>query len=326
MAHELVLMKDGKRKNITQLVGGLTWSSNMDALGIELSFEYAFNDTLFFAKHDIIKLGDQIALFNGVKYLGRFVVVDEAVNGRFGKTYTCFDFAWYLNKNETVIQFNKASATQAIKKLLDRFGIKHSVPAMNTLITHIYKGETVSDILADILDQVKQETGITYRAEMDKDTLKIVKTADFVIKPMVRFAPKMPLVPAAQTIGNPSTTRSIQELKNSVVVVKSGEDSASILATLKDTSGNIGTLTKVVEVEDKNEAQARNIARNTLAEVNRIEESISVDLLGHDDIRAGRIMYLEESVTGLKGNYLIKSASHTASGGIHTVSVELEAV
>ena len=324
MAHELILMKDGKRRNITQLVGGLSWSSNTDALGVELSFEYAFNDTLFFNKYDIIKLGDQIALFNGSRYLGRFVVVDEGINGRFGKTYTCFDFAWYLNKSEAVIQFNKASATQAIRKLLDRYNIKHSVPTMNTLITHIYNGETVSDILADILEQVKQETGVSYRAEMDKDTLKIVKVTDLIIKPMVRFAPKMPQVPAVETIGNPSVTRSIQELKNTVTIVKSGEESTKVLATLKDTSKNIGTLSTVVEVDEKNEAQARNIAKNTLAELNKVEETISVEMIGHDDIRAGRMIYLEENVTGLKGYYLIKSAAHTESGGVHTVSVELE--
>lgn len=325
MAHELILIKGKKKQNITQLVGDLSWSSDIDALGVELSFSYAFNDSRYFKNYDIVDIGDHVALFNQGKLLSKFIVVDESQSGRFGKSYTAFDYSWYLNKNQTVIQFKKISASQAIQKLLDKQGIKHNITQINTLITHIYKGETVSDIINDILEQATQETGNKYRIEMDKDVLTIKKTSDLVIDPKVRLSSNTPELKVTQAIGIPDRSRSIQEMKNNILVVNSNEDSTKILASAKG-AGNVqkfGQLTEVVEVDEKNEAQARNIAKTKLAELNRIEETISLPLLGHDDIRAGRILNINEPVTGIKGRFLIKSAAHTESNGIHLVTVEL---
>ena len=325
MAHELVLIKGNKKQNITQLVGNLAWSSNIDALGVELSFDYAFNDSRYFKSYDIVDIGDHVALFNQSKLISKFIVVDESTSGRFGKSYTGFDYSWYLNKNQTVIQFKKIAASQAIQKLLDKLGIKHNITQINTLITHIYKGETVSDIINDILEQATQETGHKYRVEMDKDVLTIKKTSDLVINPKVRLSSNTPEFSVVSAIGIPDWNRSIQEMKNNILVVNSNEDSTKVIASAKgaDNIKRFGQLTEVVEVDEKNEAQARNIAKTKLSELNRIEETITLPLLGHDDIRAGRILNIDEPVTGIKGKYLIKSAAHTESNGIHLVTVEL---
>lgn len=327
MAHELVLIKGKQKKNITQLVGDLSWSSNEDSLGIELTFELAYNDSKYFKSYDLIDIGDHIALFSAGKLIQKFIIVDESVSGRFGKSYTAFDYSWYLNKNQTVIQFKKIAASQAIQKLLDKQGIKHNITKIKTLITHIYKGEVISDIIADILEQATAETGNKYRVEMDKDVLTIKKTSDLVIDPKVRLSKNTPAFSVVSAIGSPERSRSIQEMKNNILVVNNNEESSKVLATASS-AGNIakfGQLTEVVEVDEKDEAQARNVARTKLAELNKIEETISLSLLGHDDIRAGRILNINEPITGIKGRYRIKSAAHTVSKGIHLVSVELVA-
>ncbi|MNC27828.1 phage late control protein GPD [compost metagenome] len=79
-------------------------------------------------------------------------------------------------------------------------------------------------------------------------------------------------------------------------------------------------------MDEKNEHQARQIAANTLQEMNRVGETVSCELLGHDSIRAGRLVDINEPISGIVGRYLIKSASHTASNGIHKTKVDLEAV
>ncbi|MCY9529174.1 hypothetical protein M5X04_07470 [Paenibacillus alvei] len=326
--HELYLIKGKSKKNITQLIGNLAWSSNIDALGVELSFDYAYNDSSYFNKYDIVELGDHVILTNSGKVLSRFVVVSESVSGRFGKSYTAFDYSWYLNKNETVIQFKKVAASQAIGKLLDRFAIKHKITPIKTAITKIYKDMTVSDIIKDILEQATKETRTKYRVEMDKDVLTINRMTDLVINPMVRLSSDTLPIPIAVKIANPSRSRSIEDMKNSVLVTNSGEESIKILASAKD-AGSVaryGLMTEVVTVDEKNESQARNIAKNTLSEMNRITEEVSVEMLGHDDVRAGRILEIDEPITGIVGSYVIKSANHSVSNGIHKVSVELEAV
>ncbi|MBX4149503.1 XkdQ/YqbQ family protein [Paenibacillus lautus] len=326
--HQILLMKNGKKQNVTQLIGSLAWSSNIDALGEELSFNYAYNDSQFFKKWDLIEVGDQIALFNEGKFLNYYVVITDSMNGRFGKSFTCFDRSWYLNKNETVIQFKKAAASQAIAKLLDKFGVKHQIASMPTLITKIYKEELVSDIMADILEQVYQETKQRYRVEMNKGILTIQKMSDLVINPISRLSDNTYAFPVTDTISNPSRERSIEEMKNKVIVVSEDEKSTKVFAEASDPKSisKYGQLTDVVTVEKKNASQARNIAANTLSEMNKMGETISCEMIGHDEIRAGRILNMNEPVTGIVGKYLIKSASHTVNNGIHKVSVELEAV
>jgi len=326
--HQILLMKNGKKHNVSQLVGNLAWSSDIDALGEELSFDYIHNDSRFFEPWDLIEVGDQVALFNDGKFLNYYVVVTCSINGRTSKTFTCYDRAWYLNKNEAIIQFKKAAASQAIAKLLDKFGVKHQIASMPTLITKIYKEELVSDIITDILDQVYKETKQKYRVEMTQGTLTIRKMYDLVINPMTRLSYNTYAYPVTDTIANPTRELSIEEMKNNVVVVSDDEKSTKVYAQASD-KGSIskyGQLTDVVTVDKKNASQARNIAANTLSQQNRVGETISCEMMGHDEIRAGRIINMKEPVTGIVGKYLIKTANHTLNNGIHKVSVELEAV
>ncbi|MBB6218178.1 hypothetical protein HNQ80_004318 [Anaerosolibacter carboniphilus] len=325
MAHQLFVYKNNQPKNITELVGNLSWSSNIDSLGVELSFDYAYNDSQYFQNADILVLGDHIILINDGKELHRFVIVSQEPNERFGKKFTCFDYAWYLNKNETVIQFNKISASDAIKKLLDRFEIKHSIAPISTSITKIYKDQPVSDILKDILEQVTNETGLKYRMEMRIDTLHIEKQFDLLINPMARLSSNTAPFPVTAAISRPSRKTSIEEMKNKVIVVSDDEKSTKILASIQDdvNIGKYGSMQEVIIVDKKNEAQARNIAKNNLSELNRVQEDVSLELLGHDEIRAGRILEFNETTTGIVGRYVIKSDNHTVSNGIHKVSVTL---
>lgn len=327
MPYKLLAYTNNQKKDITSMIGSLSWSSNIDTLGIELNFDYAYNDNLYFKDLDILDLGGHILLTGDDEELHRFVIVSQEQNGRFGKKYTCFDYAWYLNKNEAVIQFNRLNASEAIKRLLDRFNIKHSITKINTLISKIYRDETLSEIIKDILVQATQETGIKYRVEMRLDTLHIEKQSDLIINPMVQIGNNNILIPVGAAIGNLSKKTSIEELKNKVVVISDEEQSMSILANMQDDNSILkyGSLQEIIVVDKKNEAQSRNIAKNSLNELNRIQEDINVELLGHKDIRAGRIIKINEPVTGIIGSYLIKAANHNINNGIHKVNVALGA-
>lgn len=326
--HELILLKDGTQRNITPLVGNLSWSSDIDTLGEELAFDIVANDSRFFAELDLLRVGDQLILINDDNILNYYIVVTDPKNGRFTKSITCFDRAWYLNKNETIIQFKKVSATQAIQKLLDKFGVKHQIANMKTLINKIYKDEVVSDIIGDVLQQVEQETGVKHRLYMDKDTVVIESQNNMLINPMIKLSDNTNAFPVTQTISNPSKEQSIVDLKNKVIVVSDDDESTKIYTEASDEESinKFGLLTEVITVEEKNAAQARNIAKNELKNLNRIAESASVEMLGHDDIKAGRLIDVNEPITGIVGRYLIKSAAHSVNNGIHKVSCELELV
>lgn len=176
------------------------------------------------------------------------------------------------------------------------------------------------------MEQATEETRTKYRMEMDGATVVVRKASDLIIKPQIRLTSNTPLFNITETINSPSVQRSIQDMKNKVIVMSNKSESLKTYTTLSDKNNiaKYGQLVEVVDLDDKNAAQARNTAKNKLAELNKVTETISFEMLGHDSVRAGRTLVIKEPITGLKGNYLIKSASHTVSGGIHKVSVEVE--
>ncbi|PEB56246.1 hypothetical protein CON65_15935 [Bacillus pseudomycoides] len=308
MAHQVYV----NTSNITQLVGNLGWESNVDTLGVKLDFNLAYSDVKGFPRN-VVSIGDIVTLRNGNKEIFRGIVVSESASGRSPRSYTCFDFAFYLNKSKTIIQFNGHTADDAIRKVLIEFNVPHNVTDISTQINTIYKDKVVSDIIKDILEQATNELGVKYRMEMRGWALFIEKQTDLVVSAMVDL------------ISNPSRKRSIEEMKNSIIIISDKDQETSIVATAKDSNSirKYGLLQEIRNVNEEEMAQAQNIAHNVLNDLNRIKEDNSIELLGNDDVRAGRILKVNEPITGMSGKYLITSCKHTVNNGIHKMSLSL---
>lgn len=308
MAHQLYV----NSKNITQLVGGLGWEDSIDTLGMKLDFSLAYSDVEGFPQN-VVSIGDIVSLWNGNKEIFRGIVVTQAASGRSARTYTCFDFAFYLNKSKTVLQFNGYTASAAIETTLNLFGIAHNITPIITKINTIYKDKTVSEIIKDILTQATNHLTIKYRMEMRGSTLVVENRDDLIVQARVDL------------ISNPSRTQSIEEMKNSILIVADGEDSSKIVATAKDDNSinKYGLLRDVRTVNEEEMANAQNMANNALAELNRIKEDSSIELLGNDDVRSGRILVINEPITGIIGRRLITTCRHTVNNGIHKMSLSL---
>ncbi|HEY5582930.1 MAG TPA: hypothetical protein VIK78_00340 [Ruminiclostridium sp.] len=292
-----------KNIDILPKSNNISWSSDIDTLGTELSFDSLYD----LSEGTIVNL-----YIDGVECF-RTITIKKS-EGKFSYNYTCLDFSFYL-KNEVIKQFNSVSASNAITSLLSEYGIKSRVVNIPTKIKKIYKDEAISSIIDDILEQAETEQGITYFKEMQVNTLVINKLADMKITPTILIGKEI-------TINS-----SIEELKNKILIVSSGENSNSILATVQDTSSQskFGLLQQIESVDDKNVAQAKNIASNLLKANNKIFKDTSFDVLGikyAEAIKANRLIQLK--VGKLDGWYRIKSASHNLSNGKHTVNIGLE--
>ncbi|MFH5182940.1 hypothetical protein ACHHV8_10080 [Paenibacillus sp. TAB 01] len=326
MSHILVLVQDNILTDITSFAGSLSWSSNVDSLAVECQFDYINSSNARYLDSKAINLGDQILLQDSAGVtLHRFIIVKQQKNGPFRITYNCFDFAWYLNSNAAAVQFNGVAASTAIEQLLNRYNVKHSVTSIKTPIKKIYNGDSLSDVIKDIISQATSETGKKYFMEMRLDTLHITPYEDLLITPTVQIANNTAPFPVAAAISNPSRTLSIEDLRNRVTVVSESDDRLKILQTVDDadSQAQYGLLTHVESVDKKDESQARNIARNKLAELNRVSEDTSIDLLGSDELRAGRLIDVNEPITGITGRYLITQASHTENNGVHKTTIRL---
>ncbi len=320
MAHQLWLIKKDERINITPLVGEISWKSSIDQLGDELSFNIAFNDTRFFPANPC-GIGDMIMLENKGEVF-RGIVVSEQRSGRQPLQYTAMDFSFYLNKSQEVYQFNSISATSAILQILRDFSIPiGNVVSIAATINKIYKDKALSDIIRDILATVEAETGDKYVMEMRAGKLYVEPQKILRVEGLFSLAANLEEHSLQTSIGGPSRSLSITEMFNSVKLVNNND----VIHTAKDEAliEKYGLLQQVIEVEDTNRGKAIAIGSNSLKESGRITEKSSLAIMGHDEVRAGRLIEIEEETTGMKGLYIIEGCSHVVKNRIHTMTLDL---
>lgn len=318
--HQLFNISNNLETNITPLVGDIQWRSNIKELGEQLDFNIAFNDDRYFPINPV-DIGNIISLRNEDEIF-RGIVVSEQRNGRGAISYTCFDYAFYLNKSSGIYQFNKVSAKKAIETILDDFEVPiGNITGIPTIINKIFNERLISDIIKEIITIAEDEQGIKYRMEMRQGKLYIVKQEDMVIKATFKLADNIQPYDISSSISNSSRKRTIENMKNSIKLVFDNK----VIAEEKKNNliDKYGLLQEVKTVDKKDKAQTKNIAKKKLNELAKVFEDNSLEMIGNDKVRAGRIIEIEEPITGMKGQYLVKSVNHMLKNAIHRMQLSL---
>lgn len=314
--YDVILVKESIQLNIKQLVGTLSWESDIDTLATNLKFDFARNrKDLNFKIFDILEIGDKIILLNNNVEIFRGIIVNVDWS-EFKKSVTCFDYGFYLNKSKTIKQFYNIQASKAISELCSEIQIPvGKIETMNTNINKIYKNKTISEIINDILLLVTNETNLKYRIEMEEGKLNIIQYEEIEIDVDI-------------VLGEISKSESIEDMKNSILVSSKEQEDSRIIQTTKDeTSINkFGVLQEVITIDEFNESQTNNVAKNKLKELNKVKKEISVNVLGDDKYKAGKIIYIKNDTFDIDGKYLIKNASHSYNNSIHKCNLTLEVV
>ena len=322
MEFKIVRVHNGVKETITKKVGSLSWTDSMDSLGVEFSFTfpYSYWDSQFRNK---LQLGDLIIIKAGKKEITRGLITQTPING---DDYRGYDYAFYLNKSEAIFQCKKIGASKAITQLLARYGVPiGEMPKLTTAINKLYKDMAISDIIKSILSEVHDETGKSYRMEMTRGKFCIRRSGYIKIKPKYvdELGEKISCTKACSVTG----TRSIEDMKNQIIIAGTGDKKAQIKATVKDSKSikKYGLLSQVETVEKTNQAKAKQKGKNLLKKLNKKTVSFTCEMPGSTIIRAGRKIYFNRPEAGIKGWYKVKSATHNVSEGKYTVSLEMEA-
>lgn len=321
MTHQLLVITKKKTIDITPIVNQISWRSSKVELTQQLDFNVFYNDAKYtpiieFAEGDMVVLKNEFEIFRGI-------IVNSKKSGRGGIPYTALDYSFYLGKTKKFYQFNKMRADLTIKKIVTEYGLSiGSIVLMPTLITKVYVSNTGIDMIKEIVDFVEKDQGIKYCVEMREGKFYIDKKKNLYINAMFKLADNVEAYPVSKAISSPTHSYSIENMKNSVQIVKDNK----VIHTLRDDEliKKYGLLQDVVEVTDDNIAAARTTAKNTLSDYGKVIEESSQVLMGDDRVRAGRIIYLNEPLSDIQGNYEVSSVTHTVANGIHTMNVELE--
>lgn len=330
--------KDGKdtteTREITAYTNNYQRSDGIDTLGQEFTFDLVDNPFDFNMMNQRLSIGGKIEFSNQVsnnnksatmtlneepkeEIVFQGIIVAEKQSGTNKYTYTCFDYCFYLNKSEIEIQFNGVSGLDAIKTVCSENNVPlGNVADIKTKIKKIYQGQPVSDVIKDIIKQATEETGYKYRLEYREGKVHVEDYKELVLDKVI-----------TQPINNYSRDLSMEDMRNSVLVISSKEKSKSVKSTIQDDESikKYGLIKKIVKVDDKKSAQTAQIAKKTIQESNKIKENLNLTLLGDDAVRSGRIIIIDDYTVDIHDKFLVTNCKHNY-GVNHTMTLDLKRV
>ena len=298
-----------------ETAGALAWGDDIETIASDFSFSSPQN----------VDVGAKVVIINEQtgKEVLRGIITDKSFDKSKLYQYSGFDYGFYLNKNEVIIQFNNVKIDTAIKQLCAKVNVPcGNICSINAYVTKIFKDNTVSDIILELLEMARKKTGAKYVFSCQKGKLEIVNTMAQCDDDIVLTDGQT--INIADSLGNISYSESIQELKNSISIVDSGEKSVFVVASAKDSASiNQYGLLGQIETVDKDDKTSKSIiASNMLKELNKVTTSVSVEMLGTDNLKKGSVLNLNYPDFNIEGNYYAKTTKHTISNNIHKVSAE----
>lgn len=223
--------------DISARAGDISTTDDLDSLAVSMTLSVqqgvldpyhqplglSCGDRILFYKDGTLTLDGQIYSISG--------------DYREKQTLTVYDDGILLSKNDLIIQFNGASASQSIRQLCDRLGIPvGTLPDLPAKITHLYH-DSVSTILGGILDTVEAETGKRYFVRIRGGKLCLLQRASGgVVAARYRAADNLPAHLIQLSVGSPSVKRSIEDLRNAVTIYSDQDSSVSVLAASSDSA------------------------------------------------------------------------------------------
>ena len=269
-------------------------------------------------------------------YVGYVTDVEHTTDRKVFK-YSGFDVGFYLNKNQIIKQFKgDKNIGQELQELCNENNISITKPNEkdpNTIdilsftkrVKKIYKGETLGNILKEILQLEKNKGGLKdvyIDCKNGNLSIKKYKEEESLIVPISQAI----LIDGLTTYNNISVKYSIQNLRNQILVTDNANDKISKQIPEKDDESiaTYGLLTHVEKVDTNKENNLKSLAINKLQELNKIEETINLSIIGDYNAAAGTVIPVNIEEYGLNDLFLITTANHNIKQNLESVDITLK--
>lgn len=298
-------------KDITYLVSNLTFESSIDSLSTSCSFTVPqYKNTNFFVKVDI---GDKVE----VSEIFKGIVVDISYNEEI-LTVKAFDIAFYLNKNKVLKQIRNTSGSQAIKSICSELGIPVVIKGLDTKIVKLYKNQSLSDVINDIISQDFEVTGKKYYIFAKNDKIFIDYLGSTKITPSLKLNDKL-ILRDDDLIKSKTSGKNIEDLKNAILITVNDTKGDKVEAESEDNTSinKYGRLQEVIEIDAAKYKEAKSIAKQVLKSKNKMVEKLNISFLTNDYILAG------QKITVNKKDYYISNVNIRVDNSLFDTVLEL---
>jgi hypothetical protein len=307
--------------DITGLVSSITWSGDIDTLfrKVDISFKNTNDGKKVNFNYD---LGSLVMVYDSGTEIFRGYVFTRDIDSKGEDSLVAYDQLIYAGKNNVSVLVKNKMASDIIKSEFRKFGIplgsiestKYKIPKK------VFQSETLGEMVKQLLEETRKSTGKRYVLGTKKGKVFLKSREQSTL-----------LTIRVDDIISGSKSFSIEDLKNQVLVYKGslegGKDTKKYEEYVSKSSSSInkyGVMQHVESVDDDTSYNSmKNKSRQLLKEMNKVDETISIEFLGDSSCITGNIVDITNVMTGIKGRYYITSDSHSFSDGIHKMTLQL---
>lgn len=319
----LVIMKAGATtgKEISGLVETIKWAGRRGSPTRTLTISLIDDDGYKHARSEIdIEQGYQcIFKYDGVE-LFRGIFLRQAQSYQKTAQYKAYDLGIYLSNNKDTFVYENKTATDVFRDVCSRFGIPTgSVAQTSYTIPDLTKKKTTGwDAIADALSLDFDNTGAKHYVFAENGKLSLKKRLENVLQWVLE---------TGVNITNYRYTKSIEETKTRIKLLSS---EGTVLAQEQDTAleQKIGIFQDVQTPDESlTTAQIKSLAKTLLQEKKVTQHTLSLsEILGKTEVISGVGVFIRIPHLGLNKTFYVDSDTHTFTGNLHTMSLELNLV
>lgn len=307
--------------DVTDSIGDLSWRSTIDELSVLMSFSVAKSDARYTYLYTPA-IGDCVRYFTDGVEVFRGIILDPDYGGRTQNSYTAVDIGWY-SKTKDTYQFTSIPAKDALTKIYGDLSVPivHMSDGLDYTISEVYVEKSISDMTKDIL---AKSTNCKYYFDFTPEGIRFFKQGELAAEPEFHTSVNTAWRSSLKYRGEESRTMSFADMANAVKVISETD----VLLKVKDDAmiEKFGFIQEVVKIDPEKE-DAATVATAKLRELNRLSETYSFEIIEKPGgyTRAGMSVTLGgEGKTEIAQRYLITSADHSMTGGVHRVKLDLE--
>lgn len=296
--------------DITEIVGDITWSGDYQQAARQLDFSIIVSPYDKTLPKVNIPLGAKATFYVDNKEVFRGYVFsrDKSYNGN-TMSFTAYDNAIYLLKNENSYNFKDVTAESVTKRVCNDFDIPtNSIISTGISINKKFIGVNLYEIIMSCYTLASQSNSKKYMLQDKGGSINVIEkgniTLDLVFENGVNLL-------------DSSYSESIDNMVNRVRIVdKDGNLIKDV--TDNDLLSTYGSFQKVItQADDKDETKKAN------SMLQGVDSKIKITGFGDVSCITGMGVKVYDSYTGITGLFYIDSDTHKWSNNNYTVDLVL---
>ena len=303
-----------KDTNISGFVTGVTWTGSAKQAARTVAFSVAYSPNDKKVKNLNIKLGDKIIFYPGypdnkkIKFIG--IVTQRERKSEIGELqYTATDGMMHLLRSSGTYRITNKTPEKITQMICKDVKVKTgSIAKTKIPISKIFFQERpYYEIIMAAYTKAYRKNKKKYIAQMNGDKLEVIQKGKIIPNFHIR---------QGERITDSSYTEDLESMVNRVYIYDSNNNKIGSVS-------NSNWVKKYGVFQNTISADSGNGKTEAKAELQGINKTASLTMIGDYRCVSGLGVIIEDSRTGLKGEFWIENDSHEWSNGVYTTTLEL---